>query len=145
METKAYLIGYYLSRASWAMKQFVDRSLKEAGMNEVSMGFIGVLLELYRADGQTLSELSDKLSLEKSTMTGLIDRMVKAGLVTRETDQSDRRVLRVWLTTRGRNVQTGVARVLGESYQRLTQGVADKEMERLEKLLSHLIENSRRS
>jgi MarR family transcriptional regulator, organic hydroperoxide resistance regulator len=106
------------------------------------MGFIGVLLALYRADGQTISELGETVSLEKSTMTGLIDRMVRAGLVNREADPADRRVLRVWLTERGKQVQTGIGKVLGQSYQDLTSGVADKEVEKVERILGHIIDNS---
>jgi len=142
METRSYLIGFFLSRASLAMKQHVNRLLKESGMSDVSMGFIGVLLALYRADGQTISELGEAVSLEKSTMTGLIDRMVRAGLVNREADPADRRVLRVWLTERGRQVQLGVAKVLSQSHQELTAGVADKEVERVERILARIIENS---
>ena len=113
-------------------------------MGEVSMGFIGALLSLYEADGQTLSELSEAVSLEKSTMTGLIDRMVKAGLVTRESDASDRRVLRVWLTPQGKEVQSGVDKVLAQAYKDLTRGMADKEIDKIEKTLAHLIDNARR-
>ena len=143
MEKKAYLIGFFLSRSSWAMKQHVNRLLKEAGMGEISMGFIGVLLDLYRADGQTITELGERVNLEKSTMTGLIDRMARAGLVTRESDPADRRVLRIWLTERGKKVQTGVAKVLAKSYQDLTRGIAEKDVERVEKVLAHIIENTK--
>lgn len=144
METRAYLIGFYLSRTAFAMKQYVNRLLQESGMGEVSMGFIGVLLELYRADGQTLTELGEAVKLEKSTMTGLIDRMVRAGLVTREADPADRRVLRVWLTERGKRIQAGIGRVLGRSYQDLTRGLSEKEIGRMEKMLAHIIENANR-
>jgi len=124
------------------MKQHVNRLLKESNMSDVSMGFIGVLLALYRADGQTISELGEAVSLEKSTMTGLIDRMVRAALVNREADPADRRVLRVWLTERGRQVQTGIGKVLAQSYQDLTSGVAEKEVEKVERILGHIIDNS---
>ena len=142
METRAYMIGFILSRASRAMKYHVDKSFKETDLGEVSMGFIGVLLELYRADGQTISELGEAVSLEKSTMTGLIDRMGKAGLVTRETDPADRRVLRIWLTSKGKNIQADVAKVLCESYKKLTSGIAEKDVLKIEKLLGHMIENA---
>jgi MarR family transcriptional regulator, organic hydroperoxide resistance regulator len=142
METRAYMIGFILSRASRAMKHHVDKSFKETGLGEVSMGFIGVLLELYRADGQTISELGEAVNLEKSTMTGLIDRMGKAKLVTRESDPADRRVLRIWLTSKGKNIQADVAGVLCESYKKLTSGIAEKDVQKIEKLLGHMIDNA---
>lgn len=112
-------------------------------MPEVSMGFIGVLLDLYRADGQTISELGEAVRLEKSTMTGLVDRMVKAGMVTREPDPADRRVQRVWLTERARQFQSGVTRVLAKSYQELTAGIARSDIVKMEKLLARIIDNAK--
>lgn len=138
------MIGFFLSRASLAMRLHVNRLLKESGMEDVSMGFIGVLLALYQADGQTITELGENVSLEKSTMTGLLDRMARSDLIRREPDDADRRVLRIWLTERGRKARAGVARVLSRSYDELTGGVGDKEIERLERILAHIIENAKR-
>ncbi len=142
METKAYMIGFFLSRSSLAMKQHVNLLFKEEGMEDVSMGFIGVLLELYKGDGRTISELGDSVSLERSTMTGLIDRMAKADLVTREPDPADRRALRIWLTERGTRIQPVVAKVLGQTYRDLTSGIGDKDVEKVEKLLGRIIDNA---
>jgi MarR family transcriptional regulator, organic hydroperoxide resistance regulator len=142
MERKAYNLGFHLSRCSLAMRGHVNRLLKDAGFAEVSMGFVGVLMTLYEEDGRTISAVGEKVSLEKSTMTGLIDRMAKAGLITRETDQTDRRVLRVWLTARGREVQTGIARVLAASYKELTSGLSAREIEHVESALLRVIANA---
>ena len=142
METKAYNLGFFLSRSSLAMRQHVNRLLKDSGLAEVSMGFVGVLLSLHRKDGQTISELGDQVSLEKSTMTGLIDRMMKAGLITREPDAKDRRVLRVWLTDRGRQVHDQLSRVLAQSYKDLTRGLSAREIALVQKALTHVIANS---
>lgn len=142
MEIKAYRLGFYLSRSSLAMKQHVNRLLKEEGHPDVSMGFVGVLLSLYEGDGRTISELGEDVSLEKSTMTGLIDRMVRAGLITREQDESDRRVLRIWLTEPGRKIQAVVGDVLARAYDDLTLGLADRDIEKAERMLVRIIENS---
>ena len=51
-----------------------------------------------------MAELTDRLHIEKSTLTGLVDRAEKRGLVHRTPDPGDRRALRVALTPAGRNV-----------------------------------------
>lgn len=51
-----------------------------------------------------MAELSDRLHIEKSTLTGLVDRAEKRGLVHRTPDPGDRRALRVALTPVGRDV-----------------------------------------
>ncbi len=60
-----------------------------------------VLLLLDATDGWRLTDLSERLLLDKSTVTRLIDRLEQAGLVRRIADPADRRAQRVVLTERG--------------------------------------------
>lgn len=50
----------------------------------------------------SLSALSKKMSATNSAITGLVDRMVEAGLVAREQSAEDRRVWKIRLTAEGR-------------------------------------------
>ena len=54
------------------------------------------------ADGLSQRELSDHLVVDRSNITGLLDRMEKAGWVRRTDHPEDRRVYRVVLTPAGR-------------------------------------------
>jgi DNA-binding MarR family transcriptional regulator len=49
----------------------------------------------------SLSELSDKIRAQNSTVTGIIDRMEREGLVTRIRSKEDRRIVSVRLTDKG--------------------------------------------
>jgi MarR family transcriptional regulator, organic hydroperoxide resistance regulator len=49
----------------------------------------------------SLSELSDKIRSQNSTVTGIIDRMEREGLVQRVRSHEDRRVIRIHLTEKG--------------------------------------------
>ena len=64
----------------------------------------------------SLSELAMRLATQNATVTGIIDRMDEAGLVTRKQSPEDRRVWRVRLTERGqkiaRNVEVGPWEIL---------------------------------
>jgi DNA-binding MarR family transcriptional regulator len=52
--------------------------------------------------GLPLGELSEKMYLHPSTITGLVDRLEKRGYVVRERDQRDRRVIKILLTPKGK-------------------------------------------
>jgi DNA-binding MarR family transcriptional regulator len=52
----------------------------------------------------SLSELSRRIAAQNSTVTGIVDRMVQAELVTREQSPEDRRVWRIKLTERGKQI-----------------------------------------
>jgi len=53
-------------------------------------------------DGLTMSALSEHLLVSNGNVTAIVARLVEDGLVTRLQDRSDRRVLRVKLTAKGR-------------------------------------------
>ncbi len=49
----------------------------------------------------SLSELSERIRAQNSTVTGIIDRMEREGLVKRERSKEDRRVVHIRLTAKG--------------------------------------------
>src|SRR6188768_208842 len=52
----------------------------------------------------SLSELSERIRAQNSTVTGIIDRMERENLVTRERSKEDRRVVYIKLTDKGRKL-----------------------------------------
>jgi MarR family transcriptional regulator, organic hydroperoxide resistance regulator len=62
------------------------------------------LVALGSRDGQTVSELGEKLHLESNTLTPLIKRLEAAGMVTRTRDKQDERVVRLSLTASGSRI-----------------------------------------
>jgi DNA-binding MarR family transcriptional regulator len=61
-----------------------------------------VLRVLKIAGDLRLSDLSVKINLTNSTVTGIIDRLERAGLVSRQRSTDDRRVILVKITAKGR-------------------------------------------
>ena len=59
---------------------------------------------LEQIGGLSLSELSEKIRAQNSTVTGIIDRMEREGLVLRERSKEDRRVVYIKLTPKGREL-----------------------------------------
>lgn len=62
------------------------------------------LVTLSSKDGQTVSELGEKLHLESNTLTPLIKRLEAAGYVNRTRDKNDERVVRLTLTEAGNSL-----------------------------------------
>jgi len=139
-----YQTGFLLNRASWAMSRYLKSRLRAQGLGQVSVGFFGVLLALAQRDGMRLTELGQAVSLEKSTMTGLIDRMERARLVRRRSIPNDRRAYRICLTERGRAVAPEVQKVLKGAYRELTRGMNAGELDQVRSSLVQLIRNAYR-
>lgn len=88
-----------LHNTSRAWRQALDRRLKYLGLSQASWMTIAVAAKA--ASPLSQSELADRLAVEGATMVAMVDRLVKAGLVTREPSTTDRRVKRVVLTPAG--------------------------------------------
>lgn len=57
----------------------------------------------------SLSDLSERIRAQNSTVTGIIDRMEREGLVVRARSTEDRRVIRIKLTERGAKIARDIA------------------------------------
>jgi DNA-binding MarR family transcriptional regulator len=82
---------------------------------EISSSQFNVLnLTSLADDGLTQSELSRKLIMHRSNLTGLVDRLEQRSLVKRRSEPGDRRAWRVVLTIKGKKL---LAEVLPEYYR----------------------------
>ena len=95
-----YLL-YLLARASHVVSAEFHTILRRAG---VSVPVWRVLATLSGSPGETVSGLAESCLLQQPTMTKLLDRMVRDGLVKRLPDARDRRVVRIQMTPRGEAV-----------------------------------------
>ena len=94
-----------------------------------------VLFLLRREPGAAAGAIARHLKVTPSTVTGLIDRLVRIGLVRRTGDASDRRVVRNVLTERGLAVVSDLGR---EGQTRLMEAFRSMEPRRFEGLLASL-------
>jgi len=95
-------INFLLTKAQASVNLRLKEMLAE---NDLTPVHCGVLNSLYRTDGMSLKALADELSVNASTMTGIIDRMSAKELVERQPDPSDRRALAVFLLPKGRELE----------------------------------------
>lgn len=103
---------------------------RERGMK--SCGGLGlpqvVLLDaLQRKSHYKMRELSLLLAIGMSAATGMADRLVKAGLITRSRDEKDRRVVWVSITPKGRQLFRQFRRAREETFRAMFQGLSQKE------------------
>jgi DNA-binding MarR family transcriptional regulator len=91
---------------------------------ELTVTQLRVLFLLREAPGSPAGLLAENLRVTPPTVTGLIDRLVRMGVVRREEDSKDRRLVRNALTERGHEVLGEVERegraFLTELFERLS-------------------------
>ena len=87
-----------LARASHTLVQGFSEELRKRG---TSLPVWRVMAALHASPGLTVTGLAEACLLQQPTMTKLLDRMARDGLVARAPDPRDRRVVRVGLTRDG--------------------------------------------
>lgn len=88
----------------------------------LTLSQLRVLYLLNRSPGSLAGSIANTLKVRPSTATGIVDRLVRQKLVSRERDESDRRRVQVYLTDRGREVITELrARSRAQIWQILGQ------------------------
>ena len=108
-----------LTRAYQAFASFDSQALRSAGLTQPQAD---VLFTLGNTEGMSCRELGERTLITKGTLTGILDRLEKKGLLRRQPSTEDRRVIRVMLTTRGQRL---FERVFPVHIQRLAEQVAD--------------------
>ena len=126
-----------LVRVSFATMAVLSRVAAE---HDVSLTQLRVLAIL-RDRRIKMSELADYLGLDKSTISGLVDRAEKRGLLQRAPNPADGRAVDVFLTTGGAQLaETGadeVARSLAPMIGQLSRPDARRLATLLERILGH--------
>jgi MarR family transcriptional regulator, organic hydroperoxide resistance regulator len=102
-----------LARVAHLLTQRFAEELRGRG---VSLPVWRALAALGARPGETVTGLAEACLLQQPTMTKLLDRMVRDGLVTRAPDARDRRVTRVTLTPRGKTLAAELV-TLAERYE----------------------------
>jgi DNA-binding MarR family transcriptional regulator len=103
----------------------------------------GVLRTLQRAEESGLAalrvtELGKRLIIRPPSVTSVVDRLERNGLVKREPAAEDRRVKLVSLTAKGRQLVTQVLEVHGPQIERILAGLSREELSELSRLLARL-------
>jgi MarR family transcriptional regulator, lower aerobic nicotinate degradation pathway regulator len=94
------------------------------------------VLGILRDREPTMAELANFTGLERSTISGLIDRAAQRGLVTRIADPHDGRSVRVTLTESARRLVPKVTAAVGDRINPLTSQLTNVEQKRLTELLT---------
>lgn len=95
---------------------------------------------LWRQDGLSQAELSEQAEIDRTTLSGLVDRLQKLALVERCRHPADRRIWLVRLTPAGRALEAKLVPVALQVRERFTANLDDNEYRDLCDLLKKLRE-----
>lgn len=124
---------FALYSASKALTAAYRQALREL---ELTYPQYLTMLAVWEADGRTVAELGRAIELDSGTLSPLLRRLEAVGLIRRERSTTDERVVRVFVTDRGRELEPRAAAV--RSRVEDATGLTDHEFTELRSMLHRL-------
>jgi DNA-binding MarR family transcriptional regulator len=125
-----------LVRASFTVIALVSRVATDHDLSLTQLRVLAIL----RDREPTMAELAAYLGLERSSVSGLIDRAVRRGLVRRTASQEDGRAVRVSLSPDGQRLARLGAAEISALITPLTRSLSQADRQRLGVLLDRMLE-----
>ncbi len=130
--------GYALAKVCKAHRGNVGELLAEVGLH---VGQEMFLIELWEQDGLRGGELAERLGVEPPTVTKMLRRLERCGLVERRQDPKDARSFRVYLTDEGRSLEEAVVRCWERAEEETLAGMSVGERRTFHRLLAKVRAN----
>ena len=126
---------YLVFMAQQKLRIYLKNALLTEGV-KVTPTQTGILFLLKHKNGRTMTELSQFLAADNSTMTGLVDRLEKSGFVVREASPTDRRALLVRITQEGIDEIDRAKAIIKRVNEEVSSGFSDEEIAAFKKVLN---------
>ena len=117
-------ICFALGRASRTVGKIYRERLAEFGLTQTQFF---LLIALFEEDGIQITPLADKVALDKSTLTGLLDRLERDGLIERAAAPGDRRALQIRLTEKAQALREPLTTIYDETNSYFLSQLTDDE------------------
>lgn len=131
-------LPYLINRAGVSLAVRFSASLREAG---IALQDWRVLAALRERDGQRLTELAQRTSIEVSTLSRLVGSLETAGLVSRHRDTDDARAIAIRLTAKGDQVTLALTPAAQQLEANALAGLSEVEIAQLKSLLERIYGN----
>jgi DNA-binding MarR family transcriptional regulator len=132
-------LPYLINRVGFALvESFTAEALKENGL---SIAMWRVLAALSNNGGQRQVDLADMTAIDASTLSRLVSRMVRLGLVTRSRSEKSSREVVVALSPKGRALVQRLIPIAKRLEQTASAGLPARDIAVLKRLLAQIYDN----
>ncbi|QIY89663.1 MarR family winged helix-turn-helix transcriptional regulator [Chryseobacterium gallinarum] len=133
-------LGLAMSEMKSRLRQKIQTRINEYDP-DLSFELIEVLGILSRDNGINQQEISNKVSKDKSSITYLINSLVKRDLVERTEDKNDRRNKQIFLTSKGKEIIETVYPWALELYKKAAGEISENEINNALLLIKRMTSN----
>jgi len=134
----------YLPRLFYTFLGVIELKLAESQLDShLQPGMAHVLLRLYESDNCIIKDIGRSLRVANGTLTGLLNRMRKAGLIECRRCRQDGRATRIKLTALGRSLEPRVREFHREMNAIVEQGFTAAEIASCKSFMARMLDSLR--
>lgn len=133
--------GTLISQISQVSGRVWNKILRDNDMEALEGARGRVIFALWGKDEVPIKTLCEKTSLDKSTLTGIINRLVRDGYVEKMQDETDRRNTLIQLTGKEQRFLDRVDSVSMEMNEIFYKGFSDEEVIQFDDMLERILQN----
>lgn len=124
-----------LAECFQAFSQFSSRHIRQLGLTSAQFDIIATL---GNTPGMSCKQLGEKTLITKGTLTGVVERLVAKGLLSRQPDLQDARCFRLQLTQAGQQLFEQIFPLHLAYCQQAFESMTEPQMQQLQQGLSEL-------
>lgn len=121
-------------RTARSLRKELSKPLAEHGLTGSQYSVLNAISD----EGSSLGSLAEHAKRDPSNITGIVDRLERAGLIVRGKDPKDRRVIKVFITPEGEAVRKKINAVHPAAVHERMQELTDEEKAQLAAILDKL-------
>lgn len=133
-------LGRTMNEMKSRLRQKIQLKINEYD-NDLSFELLEIIGLLWRRDGINQQEIAYIISKDKSSVTYLINSLVKKGLVERIENKTDKRNKQIFLTERGKEKRQIIFPLVLNIYQQAAIDISDEEIKTVNFIIKKMITN----
>jgi DNA-binding MarR family transcriptional regulator len=133
-------LGFLLAKATQRWNELLAERFAASGHSDIRPSYGSALVPLFEEDGLRMGELARRAHLSKQTMTELVRRLEREGLVERRPDPTDGRASLLFLTARSREFEPAATAILGDLDRLVRERIGDARTAELRASLTDLLD-----
>ncbi|MCB2300680.1 MarR family winged helix-turn-helix transcriptional regulator [Clostridium tagluense] len=132
-----YLIGRIREKAN----QFILKELEQIGFVDIAPSHGDILATLFQHGECTMTNIANSIHRDRSTVTSLVNKLIKLGYISSRKDPTDSRSTIIFLTKKGEELEPNFKEISRKLFEVEYKNISETEKEVFESVLEKIYNN----
>lgn len=138
---KSDAIAHLISTARDRIDRYLVRELEKSAVKGLVPSHGAILFHLFAEGEMTMKKLAEAVQRDKSTVTVLVDKLVRHGYVEKCAAADDQRYTYVRLTDAGKTLEPAFRQISNNLLATIWQGISEDEQKKAVEILNRICNN----